>query len=165
LRIQTDNIEILPGEEILGLGRELIFEDEDLNLSEDYRPTEDEPYMNPRQLRYFENKLMKWKEELVKEALETKRSLKEESLRETDLLDQSSIDAMLALRVRSRDREWKLIQKIDSALQRIEEGTYGYCEETGEEIGLKRLEARPIAALCFEAQQWHEKRERQYRSD
>jgi DnaK suppressor protein len=165
LRIQNNNIETTIKEGIPGLGEGLFVEAEDFDLPEDYAPSEDEPYMNPRQLKYFEKILLLWKEQLARYAGETIRSLREESRRESDQLDQSSLDAITALRIRSRDREWKLAQKIESALQRIEEGTYGYCEETGEEIGLKRLEARPIATLCLEAQQWHEKRERQYRKD
>lgn len=163
--IQKNNLETVPLEGILGLSQEPFLEVEDFDLPEDYFPSEDEPYMNPRQLKYFENKLFQWKDQLVRYACETIRSLKEECIRESDYLDQSSLDSIMALRVRTRGREWKLIQKIESALQRIEEGTYGYCEETGDEIGLKRLEARPIATLSLEAQQWHERRERQYRPD
>ena len=165
MRIQSDDIHTLPLERAVGLGKAFILEVEDPDLPEDYSPSEEEPYMNPRQLKYFKKKLLGWKEELLAGANETKRVLKEETIRETDHLDQSTIDSIMALRLRARDREFKLLQKIESALERIEEGTYGYCEETGEEIGLKRLEARPIATLSLEAQQWHEKREKQYRSD
>lgn len=164
LRIQNDDINTVPLEGIIGLGEEYFSGVEDSDLPGDYSPSEDEPYMNPRQLEYFKRKLLAWKEELLAGAYETKRALKEESIREADHLDQSALDSIMALRLRARDREWKLIQKIESALARIEEGAYGYCEETGEEIGLKRLEARPIATLSLEAQQWHEKRERQFRS-
>jgi len=157
----TDSI---PLEYLEGISKDFYPDVEDSELPEGYFPSELEPYMNPRQLNYFKKKLLKWKEELIKGANETKRTLKEESIRETDHLDQSALDSILALRLRARDREWKLIQKIESALERIEEGTYGYCEETGDEIGLKRLEARPIATLSLEAQQWHERREKQYRS-
>ena len=165
LRIQNNGINTLSSDVLVGLGEDYFSEVEDSDLQDNYSPSETESYMNPRQLEYFKKKLLTWKGELLAGAHETKRALKEDSMREADQLDQSTVDSILSLRLRARDREWKLIQKIDSALQRIEEGTYGYCEETGEEIGLKRLEARPVATLCLEAQQWHEKRERQYRSD
>ena len=165
MRIQNEDVNAAHLEGTAGLNKDYFSGLEDPDLAEDYSPSEDEPYMNPRHLKYFKKKLLEWKEELTEGANETKRALKEESMREADQLDQSTADSILALRLRARDREFKLLQKIESALERIEEGTYGYCEETGEEIGLKRLEARPIATLSLEAQQWHEKREKQYRSD
>lgn len=128
----------------------------DPELPEDYRPTENEPYMNSSQLAYFREKLLSWREQLVRESNKTLEQLREENWRETDFLDQGASDAIKALTFRTRDRYRKLIKKIDDALIRIKEGTYGYCEETGEEIGIKRLDARPIATLTLEAQEWHE---------
>lgn len=165
MRIQKDDTDNLTPDRIPGAREEFFNTVEDPDLPEDYLPSEDETYMNSRHLMYFKKKLLRWKEQLIREAAETKRTLKEDSLRETDHLDQSAVDSILALRLRARDRERKLIQKIEAALERIEDGSYGYCEETGEAIGLKRLEARPIATLSLEAQQWHEKQERRYRPD
>lgn len=128
----------------------------DMELQGDYRPTEDEPYMNSNQLAYFQGKLLSWREQLVRESNETLEQLREEEWREADFLDQGAFDTIKALTFRTRDRYRKLIKKIDDALTRIKEGTYGYCEETGEEIGIKRLDARPIATLTLEAQEWHE---------
>lgn len=128
----------------------------DMELQGDYRPTEDEPYMNSNQLAYFQGKLLSWREQLVRESNETLEQLREEEWREADFLDQGAFDTIKALTFRTRDRYRKLIKKIDDALIRIKEGTYGYCEETGEEIGIKRLDARPIATLTLEAQEWHE---------
>ncbi len=127
-------------------------------LSPDYRPTEKESFMNPMQLEYFRQKLLGWKSELLRESNETLSHLQEESLSEPDIADR-------ALELRTRDRERKLISKIDEALLRIEDGSYGYCEETGEPISLKRLEARPIATLSIEAQERHERMERTHRED
>ncbi len=133
------------------------------NLSDEYRPSEDEPYMNPRQLEYFRKKLVAWRDELVAESQETLEHLREEPLREADLVDLASLETDHGFELRTRDRYRKLIYKIDSALGRIEEGSYGYCEETGKPIGLKRLEARPVATLCVEAQERRERKERMTR--
>ena len=118
--------------------------------------------MNPKQLEYFRRKLINWRGELLKESEETLESLQEGGLQEPDLADRASAEMERALELRTRDRARKLIAKIDAALQRIEDGSYGYCEETGEPIGLKRLEARPVATLSSEAQERHEKIEKQY---
>ncbi len=134
-------------------------------LSPDYRPSEKEAFMNPMQLEYFRQKLLAWKSELLRESTETLSHLQEESVSEADLADRASLETDRALELRTRDRERKLIQKIDEALLRIEEGSYGYCEETGEPIALKRLEARPIATLSIEAQERHERMERTHRDD
>jgi DnaK suppressor protein len=134
-------------------------------LSPDYRPHDKEAFMNPMQQEYFRQKLLAWKEELLRESGETLNHLQEESLSEPDITDRASLETDRALELRTRDRERKLISKIDEALRRIEEGTYGYCEETGEPISLKRLEARPIATLSLEAQERHERMERTHRDD
>lgn len=134
-------------------------------LPPDYRPSEREEFMNPRQLEYFRRKLQVWRLELLKESEITLESLQEGGLQEPDIADRASAEMERALELRTRDRARKLIAKIDSALQRIEDGTYGYCEETGEPISLKRLEARPIATLSIEAQERHERMERTHRSD
>jgi DnaK suppressor protein len=134
-------------------------------LSPDYRPSETEPFMNPMQQEYFRQKLLAWKSELLKESSETLNHLQEESLSEPDIADRASLETDRALELRTRDRERKLISKIDEALIRIEDGTYGFCEETGEPIGIKRLEARPIATLSIEAQERHERMERTHRDD
>jgi DnaK suppressor protein len=134
-------------------------------LSPDYRPSEKEPFMNPMQLEYFRQKLLSWKSELLKESNETLSHLQEESLSEPDIADRASLETDRALELRTRDRERKLIQKIDEALGRIEDNSYGYCEETGEPISLKRLQARPIATLSIEAQERHERMERTHRDD
>jgi DnaK suppressor protein len=134
-------------------------------LSPDYRPSETEPFMNPMQQEYFRQKLLAWRTELLKESTETLNHLQEESLSEPDIADRASLETDRALELRTRDRERKLISKIDEALTRIEDGTYGYCEETGEPIGIKRLEARPIATLSIEAQERHERMERTHRDD
>jgi DnaK suppressor protein len=131
----------------------------------DYRPTDKEPFMNERQRDYFRQKLLYWREDILKEAKETIQHLQDESQNHPDLADRASSETDRAIELRARDRQRKLISKIDAALQRIEEGTYGYCEETGEPITLKRLEARPIATLSLEAQERHERRERVYRDD
>jgi DnaK suppressor protein len=134
-------------------------------LSPDYRPSEKEPFMNPMQLEYFRQKLLAWKSELLKESNETLSHLQEESLSEPDIADRASLETDRALELRTRDRARKLIQKIDEARGRIEDGSYGYCEETGDPISLKRLEARPIATLSIEAQERHERMERTHRDD
>ena len=131
----------------------------------DYRPTEDEPFMNPRQREYFRQKLENWKEEILKESRETLDNLQEESQNHPDMADRASSESDRALELRTRDRQRKLIAKIDAALKRIEDGTYGYCEETGDPIGVARLDARPIATLSLEAQEMHERRERVYRDE
>jgi DnaK suppressor protein len=130
-----------------------------------YRPTDKEPFMSDRQREYFRLKLLNWREDILKEAKETLQHLQDESQNHPDLADRASSETDRAIELRARDRQRKLISKIDAALQRIEEGTYGYCEETGEPITLKRLEARPIATLSIEAQERHERRERVYRDD
>jgi DnaK suppressor protein len=130
-----------------------------------YRPSEKEPFMNERQREYFRNKLLAWREDILKEAKETLQHLQDENQNHPDLADRASSETDRAIELRARDRQRKLIAKIDAALQRIEDGTYGFCEETGEPIALKRLEARPIATLSIEAQERHERRERVYRDD
>ena len=131
----------------------------------DYRPTEKEPFMNEKQRDYFRDKLRTWKEDILKEARDTLQHLQDENQNHPDLADRASSETDRAIELRARDRQRKLIAKIDAALLRIEEGTYGYCEETGEPISLRRLEARPIATLSIEAQERHERRERVYRDD
>ena len=121
--------------------------------------------MNPRQREYFRQKLENWKDEILRESRETLENLQEESQNHPDMADRASSESDRALELRTRDRQRKLISKIDAALKRIEDGTYGYCEETGEPISLKRLEARPIATLSLEAQERHERNERVYRDD
>ena len=130
-----------------------------------YRPSEDEPFMNKRQRAYFRSKLMAWKEEIVRSNRVTLQHLQDESEQHADIADRATSETDRALELRARDRQRKLIAKIDDALARIDEGTYGYCEETGEPISLKRLDARPIATLSLEAQEQHERRERVYRDD
>jgi DnaK suppressor protein len=134
-------------------------------LPPDYRPTEAEEFMNPLQLEYFRQKLLRWRAELLAESTETLQHLKEESLAEPDLTDRASLETERAIELRTRDRERKLISKIDAALMRIEDGSYGFCEETDEPISLRRLEARPIATLSLEAQERHERMERTHRDD
>jgi DnaK suppressor protein len=131
----------------------------------DYRPTEKEPFMSDRQRDYFRQRLMTWREDILKEAKETLQHLQDENQNHPDLADRASSETDRAIELRARDRQRKLISKIDAALNRIEDGTYGFCEETGEPIALKRLEARPIATLSVEAQERHERRERIYRDD
>jgi DnaK suppressor protein len=130
-----------------------------------YRPTEKEPFMNERQKDYFRQKLAIWREDILKEAKDTLQHLQDENQNHPDLADRASSETDRAIELRARDRQRKLINKIDAALHRIDDGTYGYCEETGEPIGIKRLEARPIATLSVEAQERHERRERIYRDD
>ncbi len=133
--------------------------------SKRYKPTEKEKFMNAKQKAYFKQKLLDWREELLAESNETIRHLQEDAVAQPDLADRASTETDRAIELRTRDRERKLISKIDEALRRIDDGTYGYCEETGEPIGVKRLEARPIATLSLEAQERHERRERVYRDD
>jgi DnaK suppressor protein len=136
-----------------------------VTLPPDYRPTEDEGFMNPIQTEYFRQKLLRWRADLLKEAGFTLQSLSEGGIHEADITDRASIETDRALELRTRDRARKLISKIDQALNRIEAGTYGYCEETDEPIGIRRLEARPIATLSIEAQERHERMERIHRDD
>jgi DnaK suppressor protein len=131
----------------------------------DYRPSEKEEFMNERQKEYFRRKLMDWKNDILKESKYTLEQLQEESLHLPDLADRASSETDKAIELRTRDRQRKLISKIDSALRRIETGEYGYCEETGEPIGIRRLEARPIATLSLEAQERHERSEKVHRDD
>ena len=139
--------------------------DERQDKSKIYRPTEKEPFMNERQKDYFREKLTIWREDILKEAKDTLQHLQDENQNHPDLADRASSETDRAIELRARDRQRKLISKIDAALHRIDDGSYGYCEETGEPIGLKRLEARPIATLSVEAQERHERRERIYRDD
>jgi DnaK suppressor protein len=134
-------------------------------IDEGYRPTDEEPFMNERQREYFRRKLMRWKHDILKEAQETLAALQSENENHPDIADRASSETDRAIELRARDRQRKLIAKIDAALSRIDDGTYGYCEETGEPISLKRLEARPIATLSIEAQERHERNERVYRDD
>ena len=134
-------------------------------LAEDYKPNDAEPFMNERQVEYFRRKLLNWKEDIMKESKETIAHLQEENHILPDVADRASSETDRSLELRTRDRQRKLISKIDSALKRIEDKSYGYCEDTGEPISLKRLDARPIATLSIEAQERHEKRERVYRDE
>lgn len=133
--------------------------------STEYRPTESEPFMNERQREYFRRKLLTWREDILKESKETISALQAETVQHADLTDRATSEADRALELRTRDRQRKLISKIDAALRRIDEGTYGFCEDTGEPISLRRLDARPIATLSIEAQERHERREKVYRDD
>jgi DnaK suppressor protein len=134
-------------------------------LLDNYRPTEDEPFMSERQKEYFRQKLLRWRDDILREAKQTLQHLQEENVNHPDLADRASSETDRAIELRARDRQRKLIAKIDAALERIEDGTYGYCIETGEPISLKRLEARPIATLSIEAQERHERREKVYRDE
>jgi DnaK suppressor protein len=134
-------------------------------IDEKYRPTDEEPFMSDRQREYFRGKLNHWKSEILREAQDTLVALQTENENHPDLADRASSETDRAIELRARDRQRKLIAKIDAALARIDDGTYGYCEVTGEPISLKRLEARPIATLTLEAQEQHEKKERVYRDD
>jgi DnaK suppressor protein len=134
-------------------------------LPPDYRPSEDEPFMNEMHRAYFRKRLLEWKDEILRQTRETLAILHEDSTQHADLADRATSETDRATELRTRDRQRKLIAKIDAALARIEDGSYGYCEETGEPIGLKRLDARPIATLSVEAQERHERRERVYREE
>ncbi|WP_018265321.1 RNA polymerase-binding protein DksA [Methylosinus sp. LW4] len=136
-----------------------------VDLDASYRPSEQEDFMNDRQREYFRRKLLAWKDEILQESRDTLATLQSENENHPDLADRASSETDRAIELRARDRQRKLISKIDSALARLEDGTYGYCEETGEPISLKRLDARPIATLSIEAQERHERRERVYRDD
>jgi DnaK suppressor protein len=130
-----------------------------------YRPTDKEPFMNERQRDYFRQKLLAWKEDILKELKETLQLLRDGNQNHPDFTDRASSETDCAIELRARDRQRKLIAKIDAALTRVEDGTYGYCEDTGEPISIKRLEARPIATLSIEAQERHERRQRMYRDE
>ena len=132
---------------------------------DEYKPSESEPFMSERQREYFRAKLLRWKEEILQESKETLEHLQDENQNHPDLVDRASSETDRAIELRARDRQRKLIAKIDAALKRIDDGSYGYCEETGEPISLKRLDARPIATLSVEAQERHERRERVYRDE
>ncbi|MCF6303148.1 MAG: RNA polymerase-binding protein DksA [Devosiaceae bacterium] len=134
-------------------------------LKEGYRPSDDEPFMNPTQSEYFRQKLTKWREDILRDSRGTLETLQEENVLHADIADRASSESDRTLELRTRDRQRKLISKIDAALRRIEEGTYGYCEVSGEPIGLKRLDARPVATMSLEAQEKHERREKVYRDD
>ena len=136
-----------------------------VSLPKGYKPTSKEPYMSDEQQEYFKQRLLEWRQELLDESRETLEHLKEENWHEADIADRASIETEAGVELRTRNRYLKLISKIDSALRRIDTGEYGYCEETGEPIGLKRLEARPIATLSIEAQERHERMEKQYSDD
>ncbi len=132
---------------------------------ENYRPSEDEPFMNDRQKEYFRRKLLDWKQDIIRESKGTLDNLQEENNQMPDIADRASSETEKALELRTRDRQRKLTSKIDSALRRLETGEYGYCEETGEPISLRRLDARPIATLSLEAQERHERAEKVHRDD
>ncbi|MBX9740095.1 MAG: RNA polymerase-binding protein DksA [Beijerinckiaceae bacterium] len=134
-------------------------------VDDGYKPSENEPFMSERQRDYFRRKLMGWKDEILRESRETLAALQSENENHPDIADRASSETDRAIELRARDRQRKLISKIDAALSRLDDGTYGYCEETGEPIALKRLDARPIATLSVEAQERHERRERVYRDD
>jgi DnaK suppressor protein len=138
---------------------------DDILIGPDYRPTDDEPFMNERQRAYFRQKLVRWKEDILREARDTILALQAENENHPDIADRASSETDRAIELRARDRQRKLISKIDAAISRIDDGTYGFCEETGEPISLRRLEARPIATLSIEAQERHERNERVFRDD
>eukprot|EP00752_Nemacystus_decipiens_P000612 g612.t1 len=154
----TNKVSQVSGSEVAGTPTSTL-------LPPDYRPSEQEEFMNPLQVEYFRQKLLRWRAELLQESSETLESMQSESLAQPDLTDRASLETDRAIELRARDRERKLIAKIDAALQRIADGTYGYCEVTEEPISLKRLEARPIATLSLEAQEAHEREERLHRDD
>ena len=134
-------------------------------LEADYKPSDDEPFMNDRQREYFRGKLLAWKDEILREAKETLVTLQSESENHPDIADRASSETDRAIELRARDRQRKLIAKIDAAIARIDDGSYGYCEETGDPIGVARLDARPTATLSLEAQELHERREKVYRDE
>lgn len=136
-----------------------------VELADDYRPAEDEPFMNDRQMEYFRRKLLNWKAELLDDSKSTIEELQQTTRNIPDIADRASEETDRALELRTRDRQRKLVSKIDAAIRRIDEGEYGYCEETGEPISLKRLDARPIATLSLEAQERHERAEKVHRDD
>ncbi len=134
-------------------------------LDSDYKPAEDEPFMNDRQVEYFRRKLIEWKSQLLSDSKDTVTGMQEGTRNIPDVSDRASEETDRALELRTRDRQRKLVSKIDSALRRIEDGSYGYCDVTGEPISLKRLDARPIATMSLEAQERHERKEKVYRDD
>ncbi len=134
-------------------------------MIKNYEPGDDEPFMNERMRAYFRQKLITWKSELLDESRETLENLQRENSNHPDIADRATSETDRAIELRARDRQRKLIKKIDMAIKRIDDGTYGYCEETGDPIGVKRLDARPIATLSLEAQERHERREKVYRDD
>ena len=136
-----------------------------VEIDEDYRPTEDEPFMNDRQLEYFRRKLLTWKAELLEQSAETLEGLQDSARNVPDIADRASEETDRALELRTRDRQRKLVSKIDAALRRIDNGEFGYCDITGEQISLKRLDARPIATMTLEAQERHERREKVHREE
>lgn len=136
-----------------------------VTLEDGYAPSDDEPFMNDRQREYFRRKLLSWKSDILREAQDTLAALQSENENHPDIADRASSETDRAIELRARDRQRKLTSKIDAALSRLEDGSYGFCEETGEPISLKRLDARPIATLSLEAQERHERRERVYRDD
>ena len=136
-----------------------------VKIDEAYRPSDEEPFMNERQREYYRRKLANWKNEILREAQDTLVALQTESENHPDLADRASSETDRAIELRARDRQRKLIAKINAAIARIDDGTYGYCEVTGEPISLRRLEARPIATMSIEAQEWHERNERVHRDD
>ena len=136
--------------------------DSGIVLAPDYRPSADEEYMNEMQQEYFRQKLLSWKKSLIGQSKDTLDDLKQGGLNQPDQIDRASLESDKALELRTRDRARKLISKIDEALKRIEDGTYGYCEETGDPIGIDRLEARPVTTLSIEAQERHERMEKTY---
>jgi DnaK suppressor protein len=142
-----------------------VLEAPEKSIPEGYRPREDEPFMNERHLEYFRLKLLNWKEDILRESRETLSHLQAETENHPDLADRASSETDRSLELRTRDRQRKLISKIEAAIRRIEDGSYGFCEDTGEPIGLARLDARPIATMSLEAQERHERRERVHRDD
>ncbi|MEM1370729.1 MAG: RNA polymerase-binding protein DksA [Pseudomonadota bacterium] len=134
-------------------------------LDNDYRPSDDEEFMNPRQKAYFKNKLITWKEDIIARTRETIAGLTTDATQHADIADRATSETDRSLELRARDRQRKLVNKIDAALARIEDGSYGYCDDTGDPIGLRRLDARPVATLSLEAQERHERREKVYRED
>jgi DnaK suppressor protein len=134
-------------------------------IEDDYKPSDDEVFMNERHREYFRRKLLSWKDEILRESRDTLAALQSESENHPDLADRASSETDRSIELRARDRQRKLISKIDAAIGRIEDGSYGYCIETGDPIALRRLDARPIATLSVEAQERHERREKIYRDD
>ena len=145
--------------------KEIINLNSPIILPDGYKPSEKEDFMNPMQIEYFRQKLIAWRTELLTEATDTLTDLSEENLQKPDITDRAQMESDASLQLRTRDRERKLLSKIEAALRRIDDGTYGYCEETDEPISLKRLEARPIASLSLDAQERHERMERTHRDD
>jgi DnaK suppressor protein len=149
----------------IGVGWKAMMESEPIELPAGYRPSDDEPFMNGRQKEYFRLKLIAWKDDILRESKSTLSNLQEDLGALPDIADRASTETDRSLELRARDRQRKLISKIDSALRRIEDDSYGYCEDTGEPISLARLDARPVATLSLEAQERHERKERVHRDD